>query len=114
MSRKVEVLLVDDLDGGTAEESVEFGIDGKSYQIDLSSENAKELRETLSPFLQGARKVPQSGPGRKGQQGRKKAAGGSSRRAAEIRSWAKQAGKQVNDRGRIPAEIVAEYEAAHR
>ncbi|MFD0775599.1 Lsr2 family protein [Streptomonospora algeriensis] len=112
MSRKVEVLLVDDLDGGTADESVEFGIDGKSYQIDLSSENAKELREVVSPYLQGARKVPQSG--RKGQQGRKKTGGGSSRRAAEIRSWAKQAGKQVNDRGRIPAEIVAEYEAAHR
>ncbi|MUL40739.1 Lsr2 family protein [Streptomonospora sp. PA3] len=111
MSRKVEVLLVDDLEGGPADESVEFGIDGKSYQIDLSSANAKKLRETLSPYLSGARKVPQAG--RKGQ-GRKKSSGGSSRRAAEIRSWAKQAGKSVNDRGRIPAEIVAEYEAAHR
>ncbi|GAB3444873.1 Lsr2 family protein [Streptomonospora sediminis] len=109
MSRKVEVLLVDDLDGGTADESVEFGIDGKSYQIDLSSANAKKLREALSPYLSGARKTSQTS--RRGQ-GRRKGAG-SSRRAAEIRSWAKQAGKSVNDRGRIPAEIVAEYEAAH-
>ncbi|QBI54018.1 histone-like nucleoid-structuring protein Lsr2 [Streptomonospora litoralis] len=110
MSRKVEVLLVDDLDGGTADESVEFGIDGKSYQIDLSSANAEQLREALSPYLSGARKISQTS---RKIQGRKKSAG-SGRRAAEIRSWAKQAGKSVNDRGRIPAEIVAEYEAAHR
>ncbi|MDT0303447.1 histone-like nucleoid-structuring protein Lsr2 [Streptomonospora wellingtoniae] len=110
MSRKVEVLLVDDMDGGSADESVEFGIDGKSYRIDLSSDNAKRLREVLAPYLQGARKHAQAG--RRGP-GRRKAAGGG-QRASEIRSWAKQAGKSVNDRGRIPAEVVAEYEAAHR
>ncbi|MDA0567535.1 Lsr2 family protein [Streptomonospora sp. S1-112] len=109
MSRKVEVLLVDDLDGGPAEESVEFGLDGRSYQIDLSSANAKKLRETLSPYLDSARKTSQGG--RPGRPRRKTADSG--QRAAEIRSWAKQAGKQINDRGRIPAEIVAEYEAAH-
>jgi len=110
MSRKVEVLLIDDLDGGSADESIEFGIDGKNYQIDLSSANAKRLRETLSPYLSGGRKTSQVA--RRGQGRRKNA--GSGRRAAEIRSWAKQAGKPINDRGRIPAEIVAEYEAAHR
>ncbi|GAA4898179.1 histone-like nucleoid-structuring protein Lsr2 [Streptomonospora salina] len=110
MAQQVQVLLVDDVDGGTAEETVSFALDGKSYEIDLNADNAEELRRSLTPFVESARKTRNTkaaGPKRKNQQS------SSRERTAEIRAWAKQQGKQVNDRGRIPASIVAEYEAAH-
>ncbi|GAA3766686.1 histone-like nucleoid-structuring protein Lsr2 [Salinactinospora qingdaonensis] len=109
MAQKVQVLLVDDLDGGEAEETVSFGVDGSSYEIDLSGENASKLREALAPFVNVARKAPtKTGRGNRRQQ----RSTPSRERSAEIRAWAKAAGKQVNERGRIPASIVAEYEAA--
>ncbi len=111
MAQKVQVLLVDDLDGGEAEESVSFGVDGTSYEIDLSANNASKLRDALAPFVEVARKAPQKTASR----GKKQQRSAPSReRSAEIRAWAKAAGKQVNERGRIPAAIVAEYEAAQR
>lgn len=109
MAQKVQVFLVDDLDGGEAEETVTFGLDGTVYEIDLSAGNAAKLREALTPFVDAARKAPAKG--------RPAARRGTSRnapsreRSAEIRAWAKAAGKPVNERGRIPAKIVAEYEA---
>jgi len=54
MAQKVQVLLVDDLDGGEAEETVSFGIDGATYEIDLSGENAAKLRAALEPFIKAA------------------------------------------------------------
>ncbi|MDA8368739.1 MAG: Lsr2 family protein [Nocardiopsaceae bacterium] len=110
MAQKVQVLLVDDLDGGEAEETVSFGVDGSAYEIDLSASNASRLREALAPFVEAARKAPA-----KSSRGRRQQRNAPSReRSAEIRAWAKAAGKQVNERGRIPAAIVAEYEAAQR
>ncbi len=107
MAQKVQVLLVDDLDGGEATETVAFSIDGTSYEIDLSSDNASRLRKDLASYVDHARKA--AGGGR-----RRRARGGPSReRSAEIRAWAKQRGYKVNERGRIPAAIVAEFEAAH-
>src|ERR1700742_2890665 len=97
MAQKVQVLLVDDLDGGEATETVSFGLDGSSYEIDLSSANADKIRKELALYTEKARKV--SAPAR--------------RRRAEIREWAKQRGYHVNERGRIPASIVSEYEASH-
>ncbi len=96
MAQKVQVLLVDDLDGGEATETVAFSIDGTSYEIDLSSDNASRLRKDLASYVDHARK-----------------AAASRERSAEIRAWAKQRGYKVNERGRIPAAIVAEFEAAH-
>ncbi|GAA4950991.1 Lsr2 family protein [Streptomonospora halophila] len=110
MAQKVQVHLIDDLDGGEAEETVSFGLDGNLFEIDLSGANAGQLREALAPFVESARKVratKSTGPKRKNRSGNGR------ERTAEIRAWAKQQGKQVNDRGRIPASIVAEYEAAH-
>ncbi|MBB6120901.1 histone-like nucleoid-structuring protein Lsr2 [Nocardiopsis algeriensis] len=110
MAQKVQVFLVDDLDGGEAEETVTFGLDGSVYEIDLSAGNAAKLREALTPFVEAARKAspkPARGAGR-----RSASRNAPSReRSAEIRAWAKAAGKPVNERGRIPAAIVAEYEA---
>ncbi|MDA2804650.1 histone-like nucleoid-structuring protein Lsr2 [Nocardiopsis suaedae] len=109
MAQKVQVLLVDDLDGGEADETVAFGVDGTSYEIDLSTDNATTLRELLAPYVSAARKAP----AKAGRGGRRQQRSAPSReRSAEIRAWAKAQGKQVNERGRIPAAIVAEYEAA--
>ena len=106
MAQKVQVLLVDDLDGTEATETVAVGLDGASYEIDLSSPNADKLRKELAHYVEHARKASsgwrrraRTGPGRE--------------RSAQIRQWAKQRGYKVNERGRIPANIVAEYEAAH-
>ncbi|MBA9001480.1 MULTISPECIES: histone-like nucleoid-structuring protein Lsr2 [Thermomonospora] len=106
MAQKVQVLLVDDLDGGEADETVSFALDGASYEIDLSGENAKKLRDSLAPFVQHARKA--------GTPRRRRSRGASSReRSAEIRAWAKAQGIKVNERGRIPASVVEKYEATH-
>ncbi|MDT0301337.1 histone-like nucleoid-structuring protein Lsr2 [Streptomonospora wellingtoniae] len=109
MAQKVQVLLYDDVEGGEAEETVSFGLDGTSYEIDLNSENADKLRTAIAPFVESARKIrvpKQGGSKRKNQPANRE-------RTAAIREWAKRQGKQVNDRGRIPASIVAEYDAAH-
>lgn len=111
MAQKVEVLLIDDLEGGSADETVRFGLDGVAYEIDLSDGNAAKLREALTPYVQRARKSSSSrAPRSRTSRGR----GGSSReRSAEIRSWARQQGISVNERGRIPSWIVEKYQAAH-
>ncbi|HSZ39919.1 MAG TPA: Lsr2 family protein [Trebonia sp.] len=108
MAQKVQVLLVDDLDGGTADETVTFGLDGASYEIDLSSGNAGKLRNELAQYLEHARKTA-AGPARR----RRPRSGAGRQQSAAIREWAKQHGKKISERGRIPADILAEYEAAH-
>jgi nucleoid-associated protein Lsr2 len=107
MAQKVQVLLVDDLDGSEATETVTFGLDGALYEIDLSSGNAGKLRKELAHYVEHARKA--SAPTRR----RRARTGPGRERSAQIRLWAKQRGYKVNERGRIPANIVAEYEAAH-
>ncbi|KUP95929.1 histone-like nucleoid-structuring protein Lsr2 [Thermobifida cellulosilytica] len=114
MAQKVQVLLVDDLDGSEAEETVSFGLDGSSYEIDLSSSNAKRLREELAPFIEAARKVPAKRGAAKGKAKGKQRTVLSRERSAQIRAWAQQQGKPISERGRIPKSIVDEYEAAHR
>jgi hypothetical protein len=109
MAQKVQVLLVDDLDGSEATETVTFGLDGASYEIDLSTGNANKLRKELEPYVEHARKASGSGAARR----RRTRTGPGRERSAQIRAWAKQRGYKVNERGRIPANIVAEYEAAH-
>ena len=108
MAQKVQVLLVDDLDGSTADETVTFGLDGVSYEIDLSSGNAGKLRNELAQYVEHARKTT-AAPARR----RRTRSGAGREQSARIREWAKQHGKKISERGRIPAEIVAEYEAAH-
>ncbi|MFD3464822.1 Lsr2 family protein [Streptomyces sp. NPDC058682] len=108
MAQKVQILLTDDLDGSEADETIVFGLDGKTYEIDLSTAHAAELRELLAPFLGGGRKV--SG-GRATV--RRMGSGKSSEDAAAIRAWAKDQGYEVNDRGRVPADIKEAYSKAH-
>jgi hypothetical protein len=105
MAQKVTVELEDDLDGGPAEETVRFGVDGSDYEIDLSKKNAAAFRRTLAPFIEHARKA---GGGHR-RPGRTAA---SRDRSGGIRAWAKGQGIAVSERGRIPASVVAQYEAA--
>ncbi|QCB94608.1 histone-like nucleoid-structuring protein Lsr2 [Cellulomonas shaoxiangyii] len=118
MAQKVQVLLVDDVDGGTADETVTFGLDGVTYEIDLTTENAAKLRDALGTWVGHARRVGgRSSSGRSS--GRSSSAGSSSSRAAraneaqEIREWAKSNGYQVSERGRISAEVKQAYDDAH-
>jgi sRNA-binding protein len=108
MAQKVQVLLVDDLDGSQADETVTFGLDGVSYEIDLSSGNAGTLRNELTQYVEHARKAS-SVPARR----RRARTGAGREQSARIREWAKAHGKKISERGRIPADILAEYEAAH-
>ena len=107
MAQKVTVLLEDDLTGGAADQTVRFAFDGTDYEIDLNSKNAKAFSKQLAPYLEHARKAtaarkhraPRSVSGRQ--------------RSGDIRAWAKQNGHAVSERGRIPASVVEQYEAAH-
>ncbi|MDB1086667.1 Lsr2 family protein [Streptomyces sp. ACA25] len=109
MAQKVQVLLLDDLDGGEADETVTFALDGKTYEIDLKSANAEKLRSALEPYLKAGRRA--GGRAARAPRGSRAAAGGS-QDTAKIRAWAKENGFQVNDRGRVPAEIRKAYEDA--
>jgi Lsr2 len=109
VAQKVNVLLVDDIDGSEAQGTIQFGIDGASYEIDLNHQHARELRAILAGYIEKGRKVP-SPTGRSGRP-RRTAVNGSNNK--EIREWAKARGHKVNDRGRIPADVIAEYEEEH-
>jgi hypothetical protein len=122
VAQRVVVSLVDDLDETVADETVEFGIDGTSYEIDLSDSNAAKLRDSLADYIAHARKLA----------GRRRAAGRTAgaapaapaRRAPgrasvdreqnqAIREWARKAGMTVSERGRIPSEVSEAYHKAH-
>jgi hypothetical protein len=119
VAQKVEVRLVDDLDGGKADETLSFGLDGRSYEIDVSRKNAQKLRSALAPYLAGARKVSGRRPAKRAAgaaaapktRGRRSAPGAPA--SSEVREWAKKAGLDVSDRGRIPSDLVARFREAH-
>lgn len=106
MAQKTQVILLDDLDGGSADETVTFALDGVSYEIDLTTANAAALRERFAPYVANGRRVT----GRSSGRGRKR---GGDNRTAEIRAWARANGQKVNERGRIPAGVIAAWEKAH-
>jgi hypothetical protein len=115
VAQKVETRLVDDLDGSEAVETVQFAVDGRRYEIDLSMQNATRLRDTLAEFVAAGRR-----PGGASARGGRPAASGSAaptRRAAvdreygaAVREWARANGFEVSSRGRIAANIRKAYE----
>jgi hypothetical protein len=109
MAEQIIKRLIDDIDGGEAAETVTFALGGVPYEIDLSNTNAKKVRDSLAPFVTYARKAGGTAGGR-----RSRSREASSRaRSADIRAWAKAQGIEINERGRIPAIVVQEYETAH-
>lgn len=116
MAKKTITILTDDLDGTelpAGSRSTRFSLDGVDYEIDLSAENARALADALSPYISAARRLGGTGRGASTARPRTRAAGGDADRLAAIRSWAQGNGYTVGDRGRIKAEIVDAYEAAH-
>jgi nucleoid-associated protein Lsr2 len=109
MAQKIQTLFVDDLDGGEAEGTVRFGLDGASYEIDLSTAHAEELRNVLAPYTRAGRKV--TGAARRTGRGQGKAAANGFS-TSEVRDWAKANGMEIKDRGRIPADVIAKFRAA--
>jgi hypothetical protein len=112
MARQVITVMTDDLDGGDADRTVEFGLDGVSYTIDLSEKNAGKLRKALDPYL-----IAGSRMGRAGADGRgpgRRARGTAAARTDRdqnraIREWATKNGYDVSERGRIPASVLEAY-----
>ena len=100
MARKTVIELIDDLDGSKADETVTFGIDGVTYEIDLSADHAEDLRAIFEAYVKAGRKVT-----------------GRSRRAARsekldtraVRAWARSQGMEVSESGRIPQHVLDAY-----
>jgi hypothetical protein len=108
VAQKIQTLFIDDIDGGEAEGTVRFGLDGSDYEIDLSGAHGAELRELLTKYIGHARKV--SGPAKRAQRGVRK--GAASVDTTTVRAWAKGEGIDIKERGRVPGNIVEKYLAA--
>ena len=110
MAQQTSVSLVDDLDGSKAAETVAFGLDGSVFEIDLSKMNAAALRKALTEFVERGRRVKPDAAARRGSRRSVPRTGPT---PAEVREWATGQGISVSHRGRVPAEVVARYEAAN-
>jgi hypothetical protein len=118
MAQQTTVRFIDDLDGSDASGTVEFGLEGKDYEIDLSDDNAAKLRDALAPFIEAGRKAGGRSSGRgRGRRAQRQAVEDSPVRSnredtAAIREWARAHGHKVNDRGRISKSVLEAYRAA--
>jgi hypothetical protein len=107
MAQQIQTLFVDDLDGGEAAGTVRFALDGTAYEIDLSTAHSEELHRALNQYIEHARRV--------GSMTRRASRGG--RRGplvdnARVREWAREHGIDIKERGRVPASVIQEYQAA--
>ncbi|HEY3877763.1 MAG TPA: Lsr2 family protein [Trebonia sp.] len=112
MAQKITTLFIDDIDGGAAEGTVRFALDGTEYEIDLNAKHSDELRSALGKYVTHARKV--GGAARRAGRaaGRASRGAGSALNTTEVRNWARENGYDIKDRGRVPADLVAKYQAA--
>lgn len=114
MGQKVVVELVDDLDGTVSDDitTVSFGLDGVSYEIDLTEDNASKLRDAFADYVASARRT--GGRLKRGTAPAKAAARPATDReqTKAIRDWARENGYDLAERGRIPAHVISAYEEA--
>jgi Lsr2 len=112
VAQKIQTLFIDDIDGGAAEGTVRFALDGTEYEIDLNAKHSEELRSALGKYVSHARKV--GGAARRAGRAAGRASRGASSalNTTEIRNWAREQGYDIKDRGRVPADLVAKYQAA--
>jgi len=116
MAQKVDVRFVDDLDGSEASGTVSFALDGRAYEIDLSEENAAKLRDSLATFVAAARRTGSRRPRSQRSSTSEPPATPArpSREAtAAVRTWARENGHEVSERGRIPKAVIEAYNSAH-
>jgi hypothetical protein len=117
MAQKINVTLVDDIDGGEAAETVEFALDGTRYEIDLSASNAQGLRDAFAPFVAAARRAGRGASAPSSSDGRRRGRRGSTSmdrsQVQHIRKWARDNDIKVSERGRISADVLEKYQAAH-
>jgi len=112
LARTTTVQLIDDIDGSQAAETVRFAVDGRTYEIDLSTEHAEGLRRSLAQFVAVARRagaVDASSRRGQGRHGRPPGADSSA-----VRAWARKNGVPVSPRGRIPEAVLAQYTSAQQ
>jgi len=107
MAQQIQTLFIDDIDGGPAEGTVRFGLDGTDYEIDLSTVHKEELHKVLAAYVTHARKA--AGTARRGSRGRRPADVPDTRK---VREWARGQGIDIKERGRVPAEVIEKYQAA--
>ncbi|MCW2929308.1 MAG: Lsr2-like protein [Actinomycetia bacterium] len=108
MAQRIQTLFIDDIDGGEAEGTVRFALDGTEYEIDLSSQHDKELRAALGTYVAHARKLGGTARRTTPRAGRKP----STVNTVAVRAWARENGHDIKDRGRVPADLVAKYREA--
>jgi hypothetical protein len=109
VAQKVQTLFIDDIDGSAAEGTVLFGLDGMEYEIDLSAEHARQLRDALAAYVRASRRV--SGGSRRPSRGGRRGSAGTADTTG-VREWAKAQGIEVKDRGRVPAELMVKFKTA--
>jgi hypothetical protein len=112
MAQKVTVQLVDDLDGTASDDvtTVEFGLDGVTYEIDLNAANAERLRKVCEDYIAAARRTG----GRLKRGSRPANSSGGNSEAGAIREWALENGYELAGRGRIPAHVIEAYREAQQ
>ena len=107
MAQQIQTLFIDDIDGGPAEGTVRFGLDGTDYEIDLSAAHSAELHKALASYVTHARRA--AGTARRGSRGRRPSGVTDTRK---VREWARAEGIDIRERGRVPAEVIEKYKAA--
>ena len=112
VAQKVQVVIECDIcEGGKpGSETIGFGVDGSSYEIDLCDKHGKQLRDSMATYVAAGRRV--TGGNRGGRRGASRGAG-DRQRTQEIRAWARKKGIKVSERGRLSSDIVSQYEAAN-
>jgi len=110
MAQKVEVTLIDDLDGGKADSVVRFSLEGKNFEIDLSTANAEKFRASMARYVEAARKT---GSVRGAGRAARTKASDTGPSTAEVREWAKSRGIQVPDRGRLSKDLMVQFHEAN-
>lgn len=111
-----DVQLIDDIDGSPATTTIEFGVSGKNYIIDLSEQHADEFNKALAPYVEHARHARRA-PANKRKARKSRSSSEAARvkrqKNAEIRAWALENGVTVSKQGQLGQDTIAAYEAAH-
>lgn len=111
MAQRIQTLIVSDLSGddlGEAGQTVRFGYQGVDYEIDLSAKEVAGFDKAIAMYVEHARRV-----GGRRQSGTSKSNGSGKSELDAIRKWARDAGHQVSDRGRISQKVKDAYSASH-